>query len=99
MMAMREVDVSKATSAALQTISWVVALVGVIAAAVAVYFGFHATEPYSVFGSAVTEGWQSAALGFLAGGVIVAVTLTAWGLLQSHRYDVLYSHHHGDVIR
>jgi hypothetical protein len=87
---MNEPDVAKATSAALQTISWVVALVGVIAAAVAVYFGFHATEPYALWGSSVTEGWQSAALGFLAGAVIVAITLTAWGLLQAHRYHVLY---------
>jgi uncharacterized membrane protein len=93
-----EVDVSRATSAALQTVSWIVLLVGLIAAGVAVYFGFHATEPYAVFGSAVTEGWQSVALGLLAGAVVLAAALTAWGVLQAHRYHVLYGHHHPGVV-
>jgi len=98
---MNEVDVTRATSATLQTISWIVLLVGLIAAGVAVYFGFNAVEPWTAFGSVVTEGWQSVALGFLAGGLVLAATLTAWGVLQAHRFEVLYGHHHnaGVVVR
>jgi uncharacterized membrane protein len=85
-----ENDVAKATSAALQTVSWVVLVVGLVATGVAVYLGFHATEPWAFAGALITKDWQSVALGILAGGLILSASLTAWGLLQAHRYHVLY---------
>jgi di/tricarboxylate transporter len=92
-----DVDVvAKATSATLQTISWIVLVVGLVAAGVAVYLGFTANEPWALASRAVTEGWQSAGLGILVGALILSAALTAWGLLQAHRFHVLYGdHYHG----
>ena len=90
-----DVDVvAKATSASLQTISWIVLVVGLVAAGVAVYLGFTANEPWVLASRPVTEGWQSAGLGILVGALVLSAALTAWGLLQAHRFHVLYGDHY-----
>lgn len=69
----------------LRAVSWFVFIVGVVAGAVAVFLGFNAAEPWSFAGSAVTEGWQSAGIGLLAGAVIIAASLTACISIDSRR--------------
>jgi hypothetical protein len=81
---------AKTASDILKWLGWLVILVGGIAGAAALWFGFTAEEPWIYGGVLVEEDWESIGIGFLSAAWIAVYTGVVWALIQAVRAVIWY---------
>jgi hypothetical protein len=87
---MNDMETALRVSRILNTLSWLVVLVGVVNAIAVVIAGYNVVEPWAIGGYVVDEDWKSVLGSFLLAGGILVVTAVQWALIQAARLVVRY---------